>query len=266
MSSDKVAIVTGGTRGIGYGTAQELAGAGYNLVLGYKENHQRAEGTKAELEETYKVRVFLVAGGTEEEATVDAYFACVDENFGGKLTALVHVAGGHYGPQGRPPKPNADGSWFAGWEAYEYYQNIYPRCFLRLVEKAVTRMEDGRGYIVAVSGVGCNNNTPPSLPYFTPGMAKSSMEYMVRNYAKQLAPRRITCNTIVPGIIDTEGWTPVKERIGNDGMEGMINRLCGMKRWGTPREVGGVIAFLCSEKASFITGVAIPVDGAFHLK
>ncbi|XP_066274144.1 enoyl-[acyl-carrier-protein] reductase [NADPH] FabL-like [Branchiostoma lanceolatum] len=264
MSSDKVAVVTGGTRGIGYGIAQELASAGYNLILGYKANHQRAEGSKAELEETYKVRVFLVAGGTEEEATADAYFACLDKNFDGKLTALVHNAGSYHGPL--PAKPDANGSWFAGWEAYEYYQNMYAKCFLWLMEKAVTRMEDGRGHIVAVSGVGCNSNTSPSLPYFTPGMAKSSMEYMVRHYAKQLAPRRITCNTVIPGMIDTEAWSIVKERIGNDGLEGMVNRLCGMKRWGTPREVGGVVAFLCSEKASFITGAAIPVDGAYHLK
>ncbi|XP_078617465.1 3-oxoacyl-[acyl-carrier-protein] reductase FabG-like [Branchiostoma floridae x Branchiostoma japonicum] len=267
MTSTKVALVTGGTRGIGYGIAQELASAGYSLILGYKENHQRAEGVKAELEETYKVRVFVVAGGTEEEATADAYFACVDENFDGKLTALVHNAGGYFGGRSTgPPKPDANGSWFAGWEAYEFYHNIYGKYFLRLVEKAVTRMEDDRGYIVAVSGVGCNSNATPSLPHFTPGTAKSSMEYMVRSYAKQLAPRRITCNTIIPGMIDTDAWAPMKERLGTDGVQGMVSRLVGMKRWGTPKDVGGVAAFLCSEKASFITGVAIPVDGAFHLK
>ncbi|XP_078695253.1 3-oxoacyl-[acyl-carrier-protein] reductase FabG-like [Branchiostoma floridae x Branchiostoma belcheri] len=230
MSHSKTALVTGGTRGIGYGIAEELASVGYDLVLGYRQNQERAQDAKAHLEGTYKVRVFLVGGTTEEEATVDAYFSCIDENFGGKLNALVHNAGGYWG--GHPPsKPDANGSWFQGWEAYEYYQGMYPKCF---------------------------------ISYVSPGISKASVEYLVRHYAKQLAPRRITCNVIIPGFTKTEAWGPVLEERGADQVEGMVSSLC-MKRWGSPREVGGVVAFLCSEKAAFVTGVALPVDGGLHL-
>ncbi|XP_035694234.1 3-oxoacyl-[acyl-carrier-protein] reductase FabG-like [Branchiostoma floridae] len=263
MSHSKTALVTGGTRGIGYGIAEELASAGYDLVLGYQKNQERAQDAKGHLEGTYKVRVFLVGGTTEEEATVDAYFACIDENFGGKLTALVHNAGAYYGGIA-PGKPDDNGSWFQGWEAYEYYQGMYPKCFIRLVEKAVTRMEDERGYIVAVSSPGCNNNQSPFLSYLMPGISKSSMEYLVRHYAKQLAPRRITCNVIIPGFAKTEAWDPMIERMGADRTEGMVKSY-GMKRWSSPREYGGVVAFLCSEKAAFVTGVTLPVDGGLHL-
>ncbi|XP_066267625.1 3-oxoacyl-[acyl-carrier-protein] reductase FabG-like [Branchiostoma lanceolatum] len=266
MSHSKTALVTGGTRGIGYGIAEleELAAAGYDLVLGYQQNQERAQDARAHLQGTYKVRVFLVGGTTEEEATVDAYFSCIDENFGGKLNALVHNAGAYWGGRS-PSKPDANGSWFQGWEAYEYYQGMYPKCFIRLVEKAVTRMEDERGYIVAVSSPGCNNSSSPYLSYVSPGISKASVEYLVRHYAKQLAPRRITCNVIIPGFTKTEAWGPVVEDMGADQVEGMVNSL-GMKRWGSPREVGGVVAFLCSEKAAFVTGIALPIDGGLHLK
>ncbi|XP_078614300.1 enoyl-[acyl-carrier-protein] reductase [NADPH] FabL-like [Branchiostoma floridae x Branchiostoma japonicum] len=264
MSHSKTALVTGGTRGIGYGIAEELASTGYDLVLGYQKNQERAQDAKENLEKTYKTRVFLVGGGAEEEATVDAYFSCIDENYGGKLTALVHNAGGYLGGTS-PGKPDANGSWFQGWEAYEYYQGMYPKCFIRLVEKAVTRMEDERGYIVGVSSPGCNNSCSPLLNYIMPGISKSSMEYLVRHYAKQLAPRRITCNVVIPGYTKTEAWEPVLKEHGADLIESRMNSF-GMKRWGSPREVGGVVAFLCSEKAAFLTGVALPVDGGLHLR
>ncbi|XP_078614433.1 3-oxoacyl-[acyl-carrier-protein] reductase FabG-like [Branchiostoma floridae x Branchiostoma japonicum] len=264
MSHSKTALVTGGTRGIGYGIAEELASAGYDLVLGYRRNQERAQDTKGNLEKTYKTRAFVVGGGAEEEATVDAYFSCIDENFGGKLTALVHNAGSFWG--GLPPsRPDANGSWFQGWEAYEYYQGMYPKCFIRLVEKAVTRMEDERGYIVGVSSPGCNNSGGPHLNHVMPGISKSSMEYLVRHYAKQLAPRRITCNVIIPEFTKTEAWDPMIEKLGASRVEDFFVKSYGMKRWSSPREVGGVVAFLCSEKAAFVTGVCLPVDGGFHL-
>ncbi|XP_019622098.1 PREDICTED: uncharacterized protein LOC109468285 [Branchiostoma belcheri] len=262
MSLSKTALVTGGTRGIGYGIAEELASVGYDLVLGYRQNQERAQDAKAHLEGTYKVRVFLVGGGVEEDATVGALFSCIDQNFGGKLNALVHNAGGIWGGR-TPSKPDANGSWFAGWEAYEYYQGMYLKCFIRLVEKAVTRMEDERGYIVGMSSPGCNSSSSPFLPYVTAGISKASVEYLVRHYAKQLAPRRITCNVVIPGYIKTEAWGPILEERG-DQIEGRVNSL-GMKRWGSPREVGGVVAFLCSEKAAFVTGVALPIDGGMHV-
>ncbi|CAH1242661.1 TNKS [Branchiostoma lanceolatum] len=82
---------------------------------------------------------------------------------------------------------------------------------------------------------------------------------------KQLAPRRITCNVIIPGFTKIEAWDPVVEELGAEQVDAYIGS-CGMKRWASPREVGGVVAFLCSEKAAFITGVSLPVDGGVHLK
>ncbi|XP_066299243.1 3-oxoacyl-[acyl-carrier-protein] reductase FabG-like [Branchiostoma lanceolatum] len=264
MSQSKTALVTGGTRGIGYGIAEELASVGYDLIPGYKQNQDRAQEAKAHLEGTYKVQVFLVKGEVGEEATVDAFFSCLDESFGGKLTALVHNAGAYWQNRAHN-KPDASGSWFQGWEAYDFFQGLYPKCFIRLVEKAVTRMEDERGYIVAVSSPGCNNSRGPNLAYITPGTGKASVEYLVRHYAKQLAPRRITCNVIIPGFTKTEAWDPVVEELGAEQVDAYIGS-CGMKRWASPREVGGVVAFLCSEKAAFITGASLPVDGGIHLK
>ena len=91
----------------------------------------------------------------------------------------------------------------------DYYQQVYPKCFIRLVETFVKYMQDSGGSIIAVSSPGCNVNHTPKPMYMLPGQAKTTLEYLSRHYALLLAPKRITVNVVVPGFTRTEAWEKV---------------------------------------------------------
>ncbi len=276
--SFKSAIVTGGTRGIGLGISQQLASDGYDLILGFNTNEEAAFTAKATIESTYGVKVDTVRGDVAEESTIEKIFACLETNFEGKLTALVHNAGLYVGMTTPPTSSKAElaantptqlfgNGKFTSFAQYDYYQNVYPKCLIRCVEKAINYMEDGNGYIVATSSPGCNSNQTPKLSYILPGQAKAVVEFLTRYYAKMLAPRQITINVVIPGFTKTEAWNFVTAKYGgveSETMQKMIENS-PMQRWASPTEIGQVVAFLCSPKAAFITGVALPVDGGLHL-
>ncbi|MDJ0511264.1 MAG: SDR family oxidoreductase [Crocosphaera sp.] len=276
---NKVAIVTGGTRGIGFGISQELAANGYNLIIGFNSNETAAEEAKKSLEADYGVQVYTIKGDVAQAETIDQFFACLENNFQGKLTALIHNAGLYLGMTTTPESEEAkaaadkqnqllaDGN-FTSLAQYEYYQNVYPKCFIRCVEKAVNYMEDGNGYIVATSSPGCNMTQTPKLSYILPGTGKTVVEFLTRYYAKILASRQITVNVVIPGFTKTEAWNSVTAKWG--GVDGEITqqriKKTPMQRWCSPTEIGQVVAFLCSPKAAFITGISLPIDGGLHLQ
>jgi len=278
--TSKLAIVTGGTRGIGFGISQKLARDGYNLIIGFNSNEEAAATAKATLESTYGVNVHSVKGDVAEESTIESLFNCVEDNFDGKLTAFVHSSGLYVGLTTSPESSQAtqaaklkaqffgDGT-FTSFEQYDYYQNVYPKCFIRGVEQALEYMENGNGYVVAISSPGCNSNQTPKLQYALPGQAKATLEFLVRYYAKQLAPRQITVNAVIPGYVKTNAWEFIASKWGgldSDEMKNIIINNTPMQRWALPEEIGEVVTFLCSPKAAFITGAALPVDGGLHLK
>jgi len=274
----KCAIVTGGTRGIGLGISEQLAQDGYNLILGFNANEHAAQEAREKLTSTYRIKVYTIKGDVASANTIDQMFECVEQNFAGKLTAFVHNAGLWVGGTTTadsseaqeaaqiPHQVLADGS-FSTFVQYDYYQNVYPKCFIRCVEKALNYMEDGKGYIVAISAVGCNLLQKPMLSYDMPGPAKAAMEYLTRYYAKKLTSRKITVNAVIPGFTKTEVWDFFADQYGGIESEVMQKRIANtpMQRWLLPIEIGKVVAFLCSPQAALITGVAIPVDGGLHL-
>ena len=94
------------------------------------------------------------------------------------------------------------------------------------------------------------------------------LSLQVRYYARALAPRGITVNAVVPNFIMSESWNHLTASMGgveSDATKAMIQQQSPMKRFGKGSEFAHVVSFLCSPKASFITGVSLPVDGGFHL-
>jgi NAD(P)-dependent dehydrogenase (short-subunit alcohol dehydrogenase family) len=246
----KVALVAGGTRGIGLAISRELAREGFNLILGYSSNHHAADLAKKELEK-YNVKVITVAGDIKKIETVDTFFRVVEEQFNSQLTAFVHLAGYLIGAK-------LPGEFT--FEQYNEAQELYPKVFLRCMEKALSYMNDGEGRVVVMSGHGVHD---PGKVYAMLAPAKAALEVLAKHYALALAPKGITVNIVAPGYIKTQVWDEVLETLPY--IDQLPPNATPMGRWGQPEDVAPLVAFLCSEQSRFITGQHIYIDGGLGL-
>ncbi|MEC4891560.1 MAG: SDR family oxidoreductase [Oscillatoria sp. PMC 1051.18] len=246
----KVALITGGTRGIGLAIARRLAQNNYNLVLGYRSNHDAAEKAKQELEKL-NIQVVTVAGDIKQPETVDNLFQVIENNFHNQLTSLVCLAG--YLINGKIPGEFT-------FEQYDEAQELYPKSFLRCMEKALACMQDNEGRVVVISSRGVHN---PGKFYGMLAPAKGAMEVLAKHYALAVAPRGITVNIVAPGYIRTEEWEQAFKAFPY--LEEMPPNVTPMGRWGQPDDVAALVSFLCSQESGFLTGQHIYIDGGVGL-
>lgn len=175
---------------MGLNIAEEMAREGYtHLILTYNSNDEAAQKAKTLLESKYDVKIFVLKGDIGQESTVDEIFKCAEENFG-TLNAFVHNAGAAVGitsgaetedakKAAQSYKDTIGSGLFKNFSTYDYFQNIYPKCFIRCVEQAVKIMEDGKGYVIAVSTYGSNVLQTPKPGYAITAQAKGCMELLV---------------------------------------------------------------------------------------
>ena len=249
--------------GIGLAIANCMARNGFNLILGFHTNRQAAEA-KVQLETDHSVKVVVVSGDIAVPATMQQLFRAVQDNFGNQCTAFIHNAGLYIGitTNLNDAQPTDDADFDKTWD---YYQKVYPQAFKRgllLAQKC-----DGLKHVLAISSLGCNATMPPRVKYEDPGQAKAAVEFLVRVNASALASHGINVNCVIAGFTRTEAWERVAERTGQSAEElAHFADQTPSKRWAEPSEIGEAVAFLCSAKGSFITGVSLPVDGGQHLQ
>jgi len=281
-----IAIVTGGTRGIGSGISEALADAGYDLLLTYNTDSDAANSFADQLRARCAeddICVECVGGDISLPSTRDDIFSGFDSRFGGRpLAVMVHNAGQYVGitsdnaagiTAGKPLSfgdgslANSDGT--TNMDSLQYYHRMYGEAFVDLCERSLARMS-GTGSLVGISSSGVAASLySPSPWYSMPGSGKCLMEYSMRIYAKIAAERRINANIIVPGVVRTEAWNRLAKTRGlpdeTEMMKGIVDKVVPQKRSMAPRDIGDAVAFLCSDTGRFITGIVLPVDGGVHL-
>jgi len=240
----KSALVTGANSGIGKVIVSSLARAGYDVALNFKVDAPGAERIARELGEQSRGRVISVYADVGNRKDVDDMFGKVIDQFG-RLDALVNNAG----VQVSKPLLELDES---EWDLI--INTNLKGCFLCTQGAARHMKETGSGVIVNI-GSGCNKVPFPNLSAYT--ASKGGIEMFTRCAALELGPLGIRVNCVAPGAIDTD-----RTRLEMADFAKAWAQITPLRRIGTAEDIAAAVEFLLSEKASFISGQTLWVDGA----
>lgn len=242
--SGKVALVTGGSRGIGAATARRLASLGAMVAITYAQSGAQADEVVADIQANGgRARAF--ASDAADPASAGQLVSAVVQAFG-RLDILVNNAGAFVGGS------IAESSL----ATYSDNFDVNVRGVHELTRAAVPHLSDGGRVITVGSGYG----TRPPAGTGAYAASKAAVEAFGKAWAKELAPRRITVNTVSPGSIDTY-MNPADAAV-NPSAEGQRSAT-PLGRFGTPDDIAAAVAFLAGPDADFVTGANLPVDGGY---
>jgi len=238
----KTALVTGGSRSIGAAIAKRLAADGAAVAITYSASKGKADEVVREIEAAGG-RALAIAADAGDAAAVRAAVAATVEVFGG-IDILVNNAGLSLGG------PIED----IALETYERMIAVNVTGVFVATQEAVRHMKAG-GRIVHIGSSMTRYAAFPGASLYT--LTKGAVTGFNRSLVRDLGPRGITVNTVHPGPTDTD--------MNPDG--GPVSKIVGpgmaVGRYGKPQEIAGVVAFLASPEAAFVTGADIVADGGF---
>lgn len=242
----RVALVTGGSRGIGRATARMLADDSHRVAILYAGNDSAAQETVGLLEEAGAEAV-AVRADVADTGAVDAAFSEVEESLGA-VEILVNSAG-----------ITADG--LIARMSDEQWDSVIGTNLtgaFHTTRRAIRPMMKARfGRIVNVSSVGGHLGGPGQANY---SAAKAGLLGLTRSVARELAGRGITCNVVAPGPIDTDMTSDMP-----DEWRDAATSAVPIGRFGTAEEVAAAITYLTGESAGYVTGALLPVDGGLGM-
>ena len=239
----RLALVTGSSKGLGRAMALALGAAGAKVAVNYCNGKDKAEAAFAD----YTARGYaggLFRADVTRESAVNKLVADIGRKLGPVDIVVVNAT---------PDQPHASIEEY-GWDFHQQMLDFFVKSPYLLARAVLPHMKQQRwGRIVNIGTENVRLGVPNFSAYCA---AKGAQAAWSASMARELAPWNITVNTVCPG------WIPV-ERHENDPQSAKDAYLAGipMQRWGIPADVGGIVAFLASEAASFVTGQDIAVNG-----
>ena len=252
-TKSKIAIVTGGSRGLGKDMVLNLAKNGHNIILTYHSNQLEAE----------KVVAAVLALG--QKAMAFQLDVSKLSSFDGFVSQVTQHLQAHEGSPNFDYLINNAGTGLYQTIAdttesqFDDLLNVHFKGVYFLTQKLLPIMNDG-GRIINISSGLTRVSFPGSSAY---ACMKGAIEIFTNYLAKELGSRKIAANTIAPGAIATDfGGGSNRD---NEDKRKIISSVTALGRVGEPEDIGGVVAFLCSEQASWINGQRIEVSGGMMI-
>jgi 3-oxoacyl-[acyl-carrier protein] reductase len=240
---NRVALVTGSSRGLGHGIALALGRAGAKVCLNYLNNSEAAEGTLTKLREE-GIHAAMFRADASDKVQVESMIEAIEEKFG-SLDILV--------PNATPEQPQKP---IEEYDA-DFYRQMYdffvvsPFHLAKAVLPGMKKRKSGR--IINITSEVFHSSVPEFSAYVA---AKGGQIGWSRSMASELAPFGITVNTVAPGWIPTERHENDSEEAKNEYL-----KTIPLGRWGTPEDVGNAVVYYSSDEASFVTGQTLCVNG-----
>jgi len=245
MSADnRWAVITGGTSGIGREIAMALAREGWDIAVSYLDDDGQSEQLAQDVAALDR-RAFIAACDAGIAQQIETFFDDAQRHFDSAPQLLVNNAG----VQTWSPLLQLSE---ADWD--RVIRTNLQGCFLNTQKAARLMIVAGRGGRIVNIGSGCNKIAFPNLVDYS--ASKAGIDQLTRSAAMELGPHGITVNCVAPGAIEVE-----RTRRESPDYGSTWSRITPLRRIGTPADVANAVLFLCSERASFITGQTLGVDG-----
>jgi 3-oxoacyl-[acyl-carrier protein] reductase len=250
----RVALVTAASRGIGRGIAEALAAEGVRLVIASRDQAAISR-TADEIANAYQAEVVPVAADVSSADAAERLVSTAAERFGG-LDILVNNSGG---PPGGRFTDFDDAAWQSAFD-------LLLLSVVRMVRAALPYLRaSGTGRIINVESSSVKEPIPGLI---LSNSLRAGVAGLAKTLADELAPDQITVNTVLPGQILTDrlrgGFVEPASRAGVDVDElarAEVAKVVPLGRVGEPADLANLVAFLCSELASYLTGLVVAVDG-----
>ena len=245
----RVALVTGGSRGIGKGIAMVLAGAGYDVAITYTSKQELAMEVAENIRQKGRKAAIIQGELTDEKTPQKVVDACVKEM--GHIDVLVNNAG----------RTMFGNILTTELETINHLINLNFKGYVLMTQAAARHMVDAkiRGNIINITSTRGQRAYPNDGVY---GGLKAGLSRATQSFALDLAPYGIRINCIAPGSTPHGDWASNEKR--KEAYEDFKQRI-PLKRFGTDEDIGYAVAWLVSEHASYITGQTLNIDGGLIL-
>lgn len=250
---NKIALVTGGSRGLGKDMALRLAEKGINVILTYNSKVEEAQNVQAQIEGLGRKAATLQLN-TGDINSLDSFVAKLKSTLKDRFNAdhfdyLVNNAGvGGYKPVAEVTE-----------EFFDNLLNIHFKGVYFLTQKLVPMLNDGGGIVNISSGL-TRVSMPGSSVY---GSLKAAVEVFTRYLARELGSRQIRANVVAPGAIMTDfGGGHLRN---DQQLQAIVSNNTALGRPGVAEDIGGVVAFLCTDDARWVNGQRIEASGGMLL-